>query len=89
MAVKQSPAFGDFLRQHLPSNTSAVCLYMDDVQPGNVLRPDHGRTYLAWYYTLLDLPEWWRTCDLGWFDLAFMLWEDCHDVQGGDQCTNR
>ena len=83
IAVKQSPAFGEFLRQHLPSNTSAVCVYMDDVRPGNAHRPDNGRTYLAWYYSFLDLPEWWRTSELGWFDLAFTMWEDCKDIQGG------
>ena len=52
-----SVAFKTFLADHLPDGRSRVCLYCDDVRPGNVHRPEPARLYYAFYYTLLELPE--------------------------------
>ena len=48
LAVRMSPAFEHFLRENLPGNASRVTFYMDDVRPGNQLKPDMGRVYDAW-----------------------------------------
>ena len=56
LAVRMSPAFEEFVRTTLPGHTSRVTVYMDDVRPGNQLRHDHGWTYCAWYWTMLELP---------------------------------
>ena len=83
LLARLSTAFDDFLRTQLPGGASRVTLYMDDVRPGNQLRPDMGRTYYAWYWTMLDLPAWFRTSQFGWFDLAFTLMRDCENIRGG------
>ena len=35
-----------------------IGVYLDDVTPGNVRRPDNGRAYMAIYWTFLDFPNW-------------------------------
>eukprot|EP00974_Lingulodinium_polyedra_P072384 7005419-Lingulodinium_polyedra.AAC.1 len=38
------------LSQGLPGQgdlAGSICIYYDEVQPGNVLRPDKGRSFLA------------------------------------------
>jgi hypothetical protein len=81
--LRTSPAFADFCAAELPQNQSDVCVYMDDVRPGNVLRPDAGRTYYAWYYQLLALPAWFRSSEAGWFDLCFVPLSTCDGITGG------
>ena len=83
MSVKLSPPWAEFLNSSMTDRASAITLYMDDVRPGNQLRPDHGRVYLAWYWLLMALPEWFRTSQYGWFDLAFTQWTECLSIQGG------
>ena len=34
--------------------------YLDEVTPGNVHRPDHGRKYQAVYCTIEEFPGWFR-----------------------------
>ena len=41
------------------------------------------RTYYAWYWTMLDLPGWWRSSEVGWWDLAFTPISDCEGIRGG------
>ena len=43
---------------------------MDEITPGNVLRPDHGKSVAMWYWTLLDFPDWYIGRNEGWFYFA-------------------
>ena len=83
LALRTSAAFAEFMRSSLPDGSSRVCIYMDDVVPGNVQRHDRGRTYFAYYYSLLDLPSFFQTSERGWFDLAFIKVSDCDGILGG------
>ena len=49
-----------------------LSIYFDDVVPGNALRPDKGRSYMAIYWTILELPEYLLQRGWGWFVLAFV-----------------
>ena len=86
MLFQVSPPWTDFLAASLPRACSHVCLYMDDVRPGNQHRPDKGRLYYAWYYQLVDLPYWFRVSAQGWFDLCFVKASDCEGIVGGFGC---
>ena len=44
------PPFASFLLEHLRDGVSRVCLYHDDVRPGNVHRPEPARLYLGFYW---------------------------------------
>ena len=65
------PHFARFLKRHL-HDKGTNCLYMDGVTPGNALRPDCGRKYHAVYWTILELPEWWRLRSKNWFTFAYV-----------------
>ena len=47
------------------SKTARIGIYVDDSRPGNNLRPDQGRKYYAYYWTFLELPDWFRVSQLG------------------------
>lgn len=64
---KRRPEFGDLLRN---AETHRICVYMDEITPGNVLRPDHGKSVAMWYWTLLDFPDWYIGRNEGWFYFA-------------------
>ena len=61
---KAQTELGDCLRS---MNSPRLAFYMDEIKPGNVLRPDASRTISCWYFTLLDLPPWFQTHQEGWF----------------------
>ena len=82
-ACDANPAFFNLVKQcHsvVEAQRSAalrLCFYLDDVVPGNCRRPDHARSYVAVYWTMLDLPDWMLQSTEGWFYLAFVpkaLW---------------
>ena len=77
---KKRPEFGDLLKN---AETQRICVYMDEITPGNVLRPDHGRSVVMWYWTLLDLPDWFTGRNDGWFYFAAFPVKQIGDIQDG------
>ena len=97
LACASSPDAWSFFRHHLrPCETDAqiaaeaqprdgnarVAIYMDGVVPGNNLRPDKGRTYVAIYWTFLELPEWFRVQESGWCMFAHVPQNQVDEVDG-------
>ena len=67
------PGFGEFLYRCVGAAVGSVVLYSDSTTPGNVLRPDQGRSFEAIYYTITAFPGWFRTRScLGWLPLAYI-----------------
>ena len=69
-----------------PIHQARIALYLDDVMPGNVHRPDAGRSYVAIYWTFLDLPDWLLHSTDGWFVLSFVpkkIWKLIPGEQSG------
>ena len=60
----RQPALGDLLRKQ---QRLRLGFYMDGIKPGNVLRPDPGRSVSCFYFTFLDLPGWYHAKADGWF----------------------
>lgn len=50
----------------------SILLYMDEARPGNILRPDSGRLFLAIHWTFLEFPEHLRHRDIGWIPFGFL-----------------
>ena len=65
-----------------------VCLYWDEVTPGNNLRPDKGRAYIAVYWTFVDLPLWFMNGPIGWFTLCFVPLKTVEIIKGGVPLLN-
>ena len=81
--LQRCPGTGDPAQ---PGIVARLCLYLDDVMPGNQHRPDSGRSYVAIYWTLLDLPDWMLHSTNGWFVLAFVpkkIWLKVPGEQSG------
>ena len=66
-ATKKCPQLGDLVRA---VEQVRVGIYMDEIKPGNVLRPDPSRSVALWYWTLLDLPSWFHGRSQGWYYFA-------------------
>lgn len=63
-ACKLCPLLGDMVKGN---GGPRVVIYMDEIKPGNVLRPDPSRQVACWYWTLMNLPSWFHTRREGWF----------------------
>ena len=62
---------------------------MDETRPGNVLRPDLARSYLAVYWCFMDLPGWFLASLPGWNFLAFVPLKCLKKMPGGDSQLTR
>ena len=63
--------FGNFILKHCGQSCNIV-LYMDKTTPGNVCRPDPGRSFHGVYFTIMELPEWFRTRVHAWWTLCYV-----------------
>ena len=73
---KLQPEFAGLLKKSLGGFHGSIALYVDEVTPGNPLRPDTARKYQAVYWTFLQMPTWLRTRSsaghFGWFTFAYI-----------------
>jgi hypothetical protein len=60
-----------------------IALYWDEVVPGNNMRPDYGRAYIAVYWTFVDLPMWFINGPIGWFTLCYVPLTTVSVIAGG------
>ena len=68
LAAARSPEAAGFFEKELAGKQCRLAFYTDSVTPGNVLRPDKGRTFEAVYWTFMELPDWFRSqASDGWF----------------------
>jgi hypothetical protein len=72
-AAQLDERLGAIFEQHLSGKVCRLALYCDGVKPGNVLRPDMGRSFEAVYWTFMELPDYFRSrCAFGWLPLCFV-----------------
>jgi hypothetical protein len=82
--ASKSDAGKEFLVKHLGSKVNNIAIYCDGVTPGNVLRPDEGRSFEAVYWTIMDLPAWFRSQKaVGWMILTCVPSKIVKNVTGG------
>ena len=78
-----SPAYAGLLATSCPDGVGRTLIYMDDVRPGNIQRPENARLYYSYYLLLIDLPDWWLSSELGWLDVACVLANTSKLIHGG------
>ena len=69
----ESSSFQAFLRatqERAGTRSLGLLIYMDEIKPGNVLRPDAGRNTFAVYAQLTDVPEHCRSATAAAFPVA-------------------
>ena len=78
-------AFATFLTgctRHAPE-FSFLALYSDETVLGNPMRPDTDNQVQCFYWTLLQLPAWFRCKKHGWFLLATISTSIQEKLDGG------
>ena len=63
-----------FLSKALPARSGRTVFYTDEVFPANSeRRPDKGRAYYAFFWSIIELPEWFRSrSELTYFVFAYV-----------------
>lgn len=74
------PRLGDLIRSN---GGPRLAIYMDEIKPGNVLRPDQGRSVACFYWTFANLPGWYQCRQHGWFFFACFPVHKVDKLEGG------
>lgn len=74
--------FAAFLRKHCCYGADVI-LYADETRPGNALRPDAGRSSLCIYWTIRQLPAWFRSRQEGWLFFGVLRARHIEGIAGG------
>ena len=74
---------GDMVHNALRGGFAKLILYFDEIKPGNILRPDQGRSLQCVYWTVLGFPDWFRIRDAGWFPITVMTSKRQSKLPGG------
>ena len=89
MMASASEGFGKFFLDCLDGDAGDVILYLDDVRPGNVLRPDPGRVYYSIMWSLAQYPRWYASRKLGWLPLCDVQIESARSHRRGHVASHR
>lgn len=65
------------------SRPLGAIIYLDEVVPGNVLRPDNHRKFWAVYFGISELGQAQLTHEQFWLPLAMLRSSIAHSVRGG------
>ena len=82
-SCNSSVAFASFLFACLGNCVGRIALYVDEVVPGNNLRPDHARAFYSVFWLFLEFPDWFRSSAAGWYDLCTIKVSDVAKIDGG------
>ena len=83
-ACTVQPKFATFLLKHLRAGKPPrIVMYADETTPGNVQRPDHGRSYESMLWTFAELPQFFRDRKHGFFKFAHVLSSVVEELEGG------
>ena len=78
--------FSQLLRASALAAQRSICrvlFYADEARPGNVLRPDPARSFLAVYFTVTEFPKWLRWRSTGWLPACFVRSSTMNTIAGG------
>jgi hypothetical protein len=78
-AMSISESFARLMLQcqsEAPDGMMQLCIYLDKAVPGNPNRPDDGRACQCIYFSILELPDWFRSRRNGWIPFSYILYAD-------------
>eukprot|EP00959_Pyramimonas_sp_CCMP1952_P022810 479431-Pyramimonas_sp.AAC.2 len=79
---ERSLAFGKLLRNSIVGDVANVIAWSDETASGNQLRADMSRTFLSFYWSIADLPEFFKGCDRGWWPIGILSHDSVKTVAG-------
>lgn len=65
-----------------PHETLSIIIYIDEINPGNPLRPDKARMLQAVYWTFAELPNWFLRRKDSWFTFGVIRSAIVEDFSG-------
>ena len=65
-----------------PHETLSIIIYIDEINPGNPLRPDKARMLQAVYWTFAELPNWFLRRKDSWFTFGVIRNAIVEDFSG-------
>ena len=71
------------------SSPLKMVIYIDEVKPGNPLRPDHGRGTQSIYWSFADWPQWALQRSAVWLLLGVIRTSLVDDMPGGESSLMR
>jgi hypothetical protein len=75
--------FSRFLFKYV-SGLAGIVMYHDETTPGNQMHHDkYAREVLCWYWSIAELPGWFRARRSGWLVLGYIQTRVLATVQGG------
>ena len=63
-----------------------IAVYIDEVRPGNVLRPDKARSVHNLYWAFIEWPEWFLCRDSAWLNFGCCRTSVVANINGGISC---
>ena len=79
---EENPDFGSLLQQS-GKKLFHISLYSDETCPGNTLHPDTTKMLQCVYWTIQELPSWYRNRKSGWWHFSVLRTCVQEDVRGG------
>ena len=82
--------FSEFMKSVVGQRSRLrIGFYLDEMTPGNVHRPDHGRCSQCLYWTIIDWPPWFVKRACGWVPFCYCLVQDMKDNGVTDSMLTR
>jgi hypothetical protein len=78
-----SAGYAALLRACVGNAMGRIAVYVDEVVPGNNLRPDHARAFYAVFWLFTDYPDWLRSSAFGWHDMVIVKASAVAEIKGG------
>ena len=75
--------FAKLLKAASVSLVGGLLFYTDEATCGNNLRPDNAGELQCIYWSLAQLPDWFRCRKNGWFVFSYVKTEDQKKIAGG------
>ena len=77
-----SAAFSRLMKS-IATGMCRIVLYNDGVTPGNVFRPDAGRKFEAFYWAVIEWPDWLLQRSMCWQTLSIIRSKLITEIPGG------
>ena len=82
--VQECPAYGELLASLAgPTKVLRLMLYLDEVTPGNPIRPDHGSKFYIWYFSFREFGKRNIYMESVWLPFAAVRTKSLKEVRAG------
>lgn len=78
-----APAFAKLMENCMTSEPLRLVLFVDEFKPGNVLRPDAGRSTQNFLWAFAEWPEWYLSKAGAWFTFGCLRSVHLSSIPGG------